>query len=216
MNARGMALVTGLVVLAAVALLAITAAGGMTLQRHQAANFQDHVRAEANADAARAAALAWLYSRADTDRQFDCVSGCFLPDAVRPAGDLPRSPEFLPAAWWQGHAHDAGSHPLTGEPVGFRGASDGAAHWLIEEAHFRRIDPDGNPQGIHGVGYYRVLARGTGRQGRSVAVTETIVARPWQGEYEPGRFSPDESLRRFCAQFGAELACSVLSWRMRR
>jgi type II secretory pathway pseudopilin PulG len=216
MKARGMALVSGLVVLAAISLLALTAAGGMALQQHQSANFLDRLRAEANADAALAAARAWLDSRADTDRQFDCVTGCFLPDEVRPPGELPRGPEFLPGAWWSRNAADAARDPLTRSLVPIGGAGVGEAHWLIEEIHFEALDPGQDGDAPRGVGYYRLLGRGSGRHARSVAVAEAIVARPWQGTYEPAWFPPERSLGDFCNQFEDSVPCGVLSWRMRR
>ena len=216
MKARGMALVSGLVVLAAVSLLALTAVGGMTLQQHQSANFLDRLRAEANADAALTTARAWLDSRADTDRQSDCVTGCFMPDEVRPPGTLPPSPEFLPGAWWGRQAADAAQDPLNGSPLPVGGAGVGKAHWLIEEVHFQVLDPDQSASTLHGVGFYRLLGRGTGRHARSVAVAEAIVARPWQGTYEAAMFPPDRSPGDFCNQFDDGVPCGMLSWRLRR
>ena len=62
MNCKGIALVTGLLILAAISLIGITAAGSMTMQRKQAANFHDKTVALANADVAESWAKAWLFS----------------------------------------------------------------------------------------------------------------------------------------------------------
>ncbi|MEJ2385682.1 MAG: PilX N-terminal domain-containing pilus assembly protein, partial [Xanthomonadales bacterium] len=195
MRSQGVALVTGLVILAAISLLAITAAGGLTLQRHQAANFQDRIRAESAADAAQSAALAWLYSRPDSDRQAGCIAACFLPDAIHAPGSLPVQPEFRSAEWWAEHAIPADRHPVSGEPGGVDVATGLEALWIVQEIHFDAIDPAGNEQQVEGLAYYRVLARGRGRQANTVAVSESIVARPWQGRYETAAYPPERALR---------------------
>ena len=63
MNSRGIALFTGLVLLAALSLLALTAASGTVLQRTMAANFQENSMALQNASIAASYARAWLNSR---------------------------------------------------------------------------------------------------------------------------------------------------------
>ena len=213
MRSQGVALVTGLVILAAISLLAITAAGGMSLQRHQAANFQDRMRARSAADTAQWAALAWLYSRPDSDRQIDCDTACFLPEAIHPAGALPAQPEFLSARWWNDHATPSDRHPVSGDAPGFRTTIGPGAAWIMQELHFEALDPTGNERNAGGVGYYRVLSRGAGRQAKTVAVTEAIVARPWHGAHEPAAYPPERPLRTFCAQFDSAPPCGVLSWR---
>ena len=75
------------------------------------------------------------------------------------------------------------------------------------------LDPTGNERNAGGVGYYRVLSRGAGRQAKTVAVTEAIVARPWHGAHEPAAYPPERPLRTFCAQFDSAPPCGVLSWR---
>lgn len=214
MRARGVALVSGLVLLAAVSLLALTAAGGMTLQRRQAANFQDRVRAEADADLAQAAALAWLYGRPETERQSGCVTGCFLPPAIRPPGGFPADAEFLGEGWWIENATRAPDHPLSGEPNGYAGVAASDARWLLAEIHYEPLDAESH--GVAGVGYYRVLTRATGRQPGTVAVTEAIVARPWDPAVAPLAYPPSQSLATFCAPFESSVPCGVLAWRTRR
>jgi Tfp pilus assembly protein PilX len=216
MKSRGVALVTGLVMLAAISILAITATGGMTLQHHQAANFQDRLRARSAAEAATWAALAWLYSRPDSDRQAGCSTSCFLPDAVHTPGALPPQPEFRPASWWSDHGITATAHPVSGEPVSFERTLARNARWVLQEIHFEFVDPNANSNAIEGLAYYRVLSRGTGRQVDTAVVTETLVARPWHGAFEPLAYPPEQALRSFCTQFGAELPCGMQSWRILR
>ena len=216
MKAQGVALVTGLVILAAISLLAITAAGGMTLQRHQAANFQDRVRARSATDTAQWAALAWLYSRPDSDRQSECSTACFLPEAIYSDGAIPSQAEFLSAAWWTDHATPADRHPVSGDPIELGTTTGSPAAWIIQEVYFEAIDPGGNEYGIEGIGYYRVLSRGTGRQANTVAVSESLVARPWRGAYETAKYPPEAALQAFCEPFNDKLPCGIQAWRVLR
>ena len=215
MNCRGMALVTGLVLLAAVALLAVTAAGSMTLQQQQAANFAGKHRAAENAVMAESYAIAWLFSRTDTERQPRCGENCLLPAGIQQDAEVPDHPEYESIAWWQNNATAAGRHPLSGEPVGY---SHSAAEslWLIEEVHYKPTQAQ-TSQGAHeGEAYYRIFSRGQGAHPGSTAVSETIVARPWGGNIVPLEFPPDRPLLEFCRQFDDDLACGIQSWRQRR
>ena len=214
MKTRGIALVSGLVLLAAVSLLALTAAGGMNLQRHQAANFVDRVRAEAGADFAQAAALAWLYSRAEVERESGCVTACLLPPAIRADESLPDGVEFLGDGWWSREATHASRHPVTGEPSGFFDLTAADSSWLLEEIRYEPLDPE--VAGVAGIGYYRLLCRATGRQPGTVAVSEAIVARPWGGAVSALTYPPSQTLAAFCAPFGPGVPCGVLAWRLRR
>lgn len=212
----GFALVLGLLLLAALSLLAVMAANGMVLQRRMAANFEDRERALANAGLATAAALAWLYSRADFEREAGCTDGCLLPPAVHDGGTLPERPEFESASWWRTNAVAAGSHPETGEPAGHLPSSGGSALWLLEEIHFQPLDPPPAGPDAAAAGFYRVLGRGSGRQAGSVAVSEAIVARPWQGDYRPADYPPPPGAESFCRQFDPSVPCGTLAWRQRK
>ena len=74
--------------------------------------------------------------------------------------------------------------------------------------------------GTQGVGYYRILARGTGMHPTSISVTESIVARPWGGDYLLSQYPPVSGPDTFCVQFEpdleAQLDCGQLAWRQRR
>jgi Tfp pilus assembly protein PilX len=216
MRPRGIALVSGLVLLAAVSVLAVTAAGALTLQRKQAGNFQDRLYAESQADLAHYAALAWLYSRPDSDRQADCTDPCFLPEGIRAPGALPAAAEFEPPAWWQANATLASRDPVTGDVAGLDVDTATNGRWIIGEIHYLPVDLATNRHGAAGLGYYRILGRGSGRQVNTLAVTEAIVARPWQGEHDPLAYPPARPVRDFCRQFENELPCGVLAWRTLR
>jgi len=207
-----MALLTGLVLMVAVSLLAVTAAGNMTLQQHQAANFSDRQLAFARADRARSWALAWLFSRPNEDREAACDTDCFLPPAIHQDVQVPDRPELMLHSWWLGNGVAAGAHPVdAGGGIQFT-TRDEAALWLVEEIHYA-ARPDTAP-GIEGVAYYRVFARGAADD--SVVVSESIVARPWGEAVTELAFPPTGPLSGFCAAIAEAVPCGQLAWRQRR
>jgi Tfp pilus assembly protein PilX len=213
---RGIALLMGLVLLAAISLLAVMAVNGMLLQRRMSGNFSVGSAALADATRATVAAQAWLNSRADIERETGCLDTCLLPVAIRGPGELPPHPEFESMAWWRAHATAVGTHPATNEPLR-PGATDAEPpRWVIEELHYVPITAPATEPLIEGIGYYRIFARGGGRGPASLAVTESIVARPWEGQIEPLPYPPDEPPGTFCRQFDAALPCGVQAWRQRR
>lgn len=216
MKERGIALLMGLVLLAAVSLLALMAANGMVLQRHMAANFGDKTRALAGATRATEAAKHWLYSRGNSERERDCVSGCYLPAGIHSPGKLPRNPEFESEDWWQYHAMAAGRHPGSGEPLDPDGNESSPPTWLMEELSYTPTETTGSEPPDTGVGYYRILARGQGARPGSVVVSETIVARPWGGEFDPLSYPNQGSPVAFCRQFDPAIDCGTQAWRQRR
>ena len=115
MKPGGFALLTGLLFLAALTLLVLIATGGMTMQRHQAANFQARAQALAHADLASSAALAWLLSRPDTERERDCRKDCLLPPGILNSDTVPSDVEFKTLSWWQANGHATDLHPTGGE-----------------------------------------------------------------------------------------------------
>lgn len=213
---RGIALLLGLLLLAALSLLAVIAAKGMLLQRHMAANFEDRERARAAAGLATTAARSWLFSRADYEREAGCEVGCLLPAAIHRHGEIPADPEYESAAWWRERAVAAGSHPDSGLPLGATPPDADPAYWLIEEVHFEPFGQPVDGPSVGGIGYYRILGRGQGRQTGSLTVTESIIARPWYGDYEPAEYPARSEPGSFCHQFDEAVACGTLAWRQRR
>ena len=216
MKPRGLALPVGLLLLAALSLLALTSASGTSLQRNMASNFQDRGLALNNAEAAAAWARAWLESRPDIDRESGCESGCVLPTGIRPSGELSDQPEFKSAAWWAANAIPAGYDPETAEPGDSADTGIEPARWIIEEFHYEPLDENDGNGSPGAVAWYRVLSRGTGLNPRSVAVTETIMTRPWEGVFETGEWPPRGPPGSFCGQFDELVECGVKAWRQRR
>ncbi len=218
---RGFVLIAGLVLLAAISLLSLVAASGMILQKHMASNFTQDAKALENSQFAMSLASAWLYSRANHEREEACTSDCLLPVAIHNPGEVPARAEFESGAWWRLNAVEAGINPITGETVvAWADAGSEPAYWILEELNFQSAAEGEFEDGTHGVGYYRILGRGTGVHPASVAVTESIVARPWGGDYLTNDFPALDQPKHFCAQFDPllypQLNCGRMAWRQRR
>ena len=221
MNMRGMALITGLLLLAAISLLALVGAAGMILQRHMASNFKHNSTAFQNADLASSEGQAWLFSRPNFERESNCVADCLLPIAIHPTSEIPLDIEHQSLAWWQLNAVEAGTDPATGlaaSPIQVDGSE--APLWIIEELHFQPVELAAPLESVQGVGYYRIFGRGSGGDARSVAVTESIVARPWGEGIVPSEYPQTENDVHFCRQldeFTQPLPdCGSMAWRQRR
>jgi Tfp pilus assembly protein PilX len=213
---QGIALLMGLVLLAAISLLVLMAANSMLLQSRMSANYGARGQALAMATRATAAAVSWLYSRPDPERERDCTSGCQLPQAVYGPGQLPRNPEFEGAAWWRSHAFAEGIHPATLEPLTAQLTETDPPMWVMEELGYVTLAEPGVEPEIDGIGYYRILARGKGGSPGSIAVVESIIARPWYGDFSPLPYPPGQPRTRFCDQFSPVLPCGTQAWRQRR
>ena len=216
MNNRGIALLTGLILLASISLLALVTASGTVLQRNMAGNFEDKALALQNASIATGFAAAWLNSRPIISREAGCLSNCILPAGIHNAGELPARPEFESSAWWEAHAIEAGFNPLTTESIATSDSGFEPARWVIEEIHYQPTGETRGENAAEGVAYYRVLGRGSGRTNRTVAVTEAIYARPWEGDFEAGAYPQDGPPNDYCLQFDRKYDCGKLSWRQRR
>lgn len=213
MNHRGIALITGLVLLAAVSLLAVLAASGTLLQRNMAANFKEGSIALENAAVAASFARAWLNSQPASAREADCIEKCVLPIGIRDNGELPDNPEFEGAGWWRENGYPAGYNPATASTLGDADLATRSAYWLIEEVYFQKALEQ---QSLANTGYYRILSRGEGRKSNHVAVVEIITAKPWDANSSPTGFPPAGPGHDYCRQFSQQQPCGVLSWRRRR
>lgn len=216
MNCRGMALILGLLLLAALSSLALASMNDMVMQRRMTANSSHQAQALTSADRAAAAARAWLDSRADIEREAGCSADCLLPPAIHGPGELPQHPEFESLAWWQAQAVRAGTHPETSESLGPALDYPEASWWIMEELRYLPLPDTARAPAAAGVGYYRIYARGTGPSPGSAAVTESIVARPWEGEFEPLEYPRGASEGSFCRQFEPTVPCGMQAWRLRR
>lgn len=221
MNQQGVALIAGLALLAALSLLGLVATSGMILQRHMASNYQENKLALENAAIASSFATAWLFSRANYERQGNCILNCILPVAIHNTGEIPAGAEFQGSSWWQLNGIEAGANPESGETmVSNPGSGANPPRWILEELHFELAQiPDGESP-FDGVGYYRILSRGTGTREEKVAITESIVARPWGDRYQLDSYPPGPDASGFCLQFAEQTEdsfdCGQMAWRQRR
>jgi Tfp pilus assembly protein PilX len=221
MNQRGIALLAGLVLLASISLLALMAASGMIMQKQLASNFRQDMKALENSGIATSYASSWLYSRPKHERDAGCSSDCVLPVAIRSVSEIPAAAEYESAAWWRDNGVEAGTNPATGEKiVSYEDSGSEPPRWIIEELHYQSLAGSGFEDGTEGLAYYRILGRGAGVHPASIAVTESIVARPWGGDYQLNEFPPGHMLTDFCAQFDdptiPPFNCGPLTWRQRR
>ncbi len=218
---RGITLLTGLVLLAAISLLALVATSSMVLQLRMAGNFEDKQLALQNSSLAVIQGEGFLYSIGHDGRAPECQVGCFnlpLSAIIHPPLDVPAFPEYEDPNWWRSKAVDAALDPLSGmrvESASAKGADP--PRFLIEEVYFDpltgvSVAADAPP--VKGIGYYRVLGRGSGQGAAAVAVTESIVARPWQADALPGAGIRDAN--EFCAGFRPWYDCGRMAWRQRR
>ena len=178
-----------------------------------AGNFIDDALALREADLAEAEAQAWLFSQTDVQREPGCITGCLLPPGIVAPEALPERPEFAPAAWWHAHGIPVGFNLLTGEQRAVPAGGSEPARWVMSEIHFEPTGAAPADPAAAGFGYYRIFSRGAGRLAGSVAVSESIVARPWQGEFQAGTWPPSSNAASFCAQFSGNYPCGRLSWR---
>ncbi len=221
MKQRGVALITGLVLLAVLSLFALVATSGMILQRHMASNYQENKRALENSAIASSFATAWLFSRANHEREKACISDCVLPVAIHQASEIPADAEHLGLSWWQSNGVAVGINPESGESTGDNPASGADPPlWILQELHFKAAENSDDENSFEGVGYYRILSRGTGTRAGKIAVTESIVAKPWGGDYQLDVFPPGPEGGDFCLQFAGQIEedhdCGRLAWRQRR
>jgi Tfp pilus assembly protein PilX len=218
---RGIALIAGLVLLASISLLALMAASGMIMQKHMASNFRQDMKALENSGIATSYASSWLYSRPVHERDAACSTNCVLSVAIRSSREIPTAAEYESAAWWRDNGIEAGTNPSTGEKiVSYEDSGSEPPRWIVEELHYQSLAESGFEDGTKGLVYYRILGRGAGLHPSSIAVTESIVARPWGGDYELNAFPPGHEPADFCAQFNhpaiPSFNCGRLAWRQRR
>lgn len=218
-HSRGIALIAGLLLLASMVVLALAVATGMLLERRMAGNFGDGQLALQRAQLADRWAGYWLESRPADPLGPDCVDDCGPTPPIFQTGQLPPYPEFEDEAWWQLHGAVAGVDPGSGAVrMDYSLPATAAPRWIIEELHFEPLEgivtEPGDPEPT--VGYYRLLARGSGRFPGSIAVTETIIARPWGAGLRPAPYPPAADEPWFCDPVPEAVPCGRVAWRRRR
>ena len=214
-RSRGFALIAGLMLMASMVVLSLAIATGILMEQRMAGNFSDGQLALGRAQLAQSWAEYWLYGQAVDPLGLECSPDC-AGAPIHQQGTLPPSPEHEDPEWWHLNGQAAGIEPVSGlvhMDYSLPGTDD--AYWLIEELHSQFLD-DQNPASESEeprLAYYRILARGTGRWPGSVAVTESVFARPWVDSLEPMLFPPPEGSEWLCESLAPGIDCGRMSWR---
>jgi Tfp pilus assembly protein PilX len=217
----GVALLAGLLMMAAISLLALTATSSMIMQQRMAGNFADDQHAFKAALFAVSQGEHFVLNLDHGNRQTSCLENCFsapLGNIIHPGNGLPANPEFEDVDWWNTSGTVADIDPVTGDDTdNLWDFSSETPRFLIQELYFDDLSTTTPGEGaptIEGIAYYRILGRGQGLGPAAVAVTEAIVARPW---LNPDLLNPDDQIGDdLCADFESWYHCGRMSWRQRR
>jgi hypothetical protein len=179
-----------------------------------AQNLENHINSRQAAAFAIRWGEAWLLSRPGSERPPGCETGCDSDDVVRSTGSIPYPLEQSTRSWWDSAAHEAGTDPQTGVSLSPGVGPDVTPpRWFIEEIHHQAVTVDDS---VLDIGFYRIVAHGSGPYDRHITISEAIVARPWGIGVTAVPFPPDATLSQFCAAFSAEIPCGRLAWRLHR
>lgn len=184
---KGLALLLSLAILAGLSLLALLAANSMVHQKQMAANHADNELARLSSRSAVIYGERFLMALPGNTRRENCLADCFdeaMEHEIHPAGGFPEPPEFQPDSWWLQWASADADSPLSSWKLPGRQGPQ----FLIEELKFQPIDISRDPGEapvINGVGYYRVMGRGTGQGNKTTRVAESILAKPWHTGEDP-------------------------------
>lgn len=218
---QGMALLAGLVIMAAISLLALVATASMIQQIRMAANFSDRQQARLSATAAVLQGESFIFGLDHDQRLPGCTDQCFqapLNHVIHYPAELTAFPEYQDSSWWSMWSTEIGTDPLGGSSTAESwNFGTQAPRYLIEEIHFENASnlPElSGAEPLNGIAYYRVLGRGQGRGPAAVAVSEAIVARPWLDGPTTDSVTPVNA--GFCAAFLPLYDCGRMAWRERR
>ena len=217
-RSRGIALIAGLLLMGSMVLLSLAIATSVLLERRAAAGFGDNQLAQNRAQLGLRWGEYWLFSLAEDPLDPACETECDSTPLFA-QGLLPADPESQNIEWWKLNARVAGIEPISGQvrlDYTLPGVED--AFWLIEEVHSQALENVATGPGFlpPRLSYYRIFGHGSGKQPGSVAVTESIIARPWIGTLQPSRFPPTFDAPNFCDQVPEDVPCGRLAWRKRR
>jgi Tfp pilus assembly protein PilX len=200
-----MVLLLCMIFLTAMMLLGLSASTDTILQSQLSSNLQETERARQNAQTTLIWAEQWLL-KLESPLPENCESPC-NPLPISSTGILPPDAEFKPYSWWQEVAYEAGTEPT--EPRSETSVNNTSANnplWLIEAIHSIPAAQDGSTD-LHV--WYRILARGSGRAGKVVAVVESLVVRPWPLVEPTEKLATQDS--GIC--FDQAENCGRVSWR---
>jgi Tfp pilus assembly protein PilX len=196
---KGSALLLSLILLVAFTLLGVSLASAYQLQQRVQTNQERASSAMHAANSALAEAERWLFGQTIETRPVACALACAADRPVWVQLQIPANVQQLDRAWWQTHGQSSAS-------------SAGERHWLIEELLPPGPVPDPSKAPT---GYYRVVAMGSDDNGIALAVTESLVVRPWVDVPNQSPTSPGSLVNHFCGETGID-PCGRVSWRQLR
>ncbi|MGD9020557.1 MAG: hypothetical protein PVF46_02080 [Lysobacterales bacterium] len=203
----GMALLLCLLFLTALTLLGLSAASETVMQDRLAGNLQENAQARQSALAAQDWAEGWLLGHGET-APAPCARPC-TGLIIHAPGTLPPHPETEDQAWWLANGTEAGLDPVSGVRQATLSVDSATRPaWLIEALHEESLT---GASGTETQAWYRILARGSGRTGKGVAVVESIVTRPWRAGAAPGAATHGP-----CPGFDSSYQCARVAWRTLR
>jgi hypothetical protein len=211
----GATLLLALLLLSALGLLALVAAGEAVLQQRLAANDGVQAAQRVAADSALVWAESWLLGLDPSVRPQPHDPDCANCEVLYASSDVPAAPEFESADWWQTQGYPDGHDPVTGLPVTHRGIPDATARFIIEELEFRPADPA--VADSHDTSFYRIIARApAGVLGGEPVVVASILARPWGEASWRNDFPATTDRAGFCRGPDIHGPCGRLAWQQRR
>jgi hypothetical protein len=204
---HGAVLLICLMLLAAVSLFGLAAASDHLLNEKISKNQVETAAVAGLANSALEWGESWLLGIPGDQRPVACDTHCGIGDVIRAPGFHGPSPELHDEDWWRVHAFAAGTDPQTGAAV----KQTGPAFWLIEEIHHQPAQSEASPKPE--TGWYRVLGRSAETATGTLAVTESILARPWGNAAWTNGFPPIASGPGFCYLQKPPSPCGRAGWR---
>lgn len=196
---RGSALFLSLILLIAFTLLGTSLAAAYQMQQRVQSNQERVASATQAANAALAEAERWMFEQVADRPPVACSEFCSSDNPVWVHLHVPADIQHLDQTWWQAHAQASN-------------AGSGNGHWLIAEleAPGAEMDPLQTPTGL-----YRVLALASDQHGVALAVTESILVRPWMDPPPAESLPSGRPVERFCRETG-RYPCGRVAWRQLR
>jgi hypothetical protein len=177
------------------------------MQDRLAGNLRETGQARQSALMAQDWAEGWLLGHGE-NAPVPCALPC-VGLVIHAGGTLPPRPGIEDFSWWLANGMEAGVDPVSGERLDTLSVDSATPPmWVIETLH--QVTP-ASASGIETQAWYRILARGSGRSGRGVAVVESIVTRPWRPSATPGVV-----IEGPCPGFDSSYKCQRVAWRALR
>lgn len=206
----GAVLLVCLMLLAATSLLGLAAASDHLLNEKMSKNQVEAAEAERQAGIAMAWGESWLFGIPGDQKPSPCFPPCPAGSVIWAKGVLGSAIEYRDEEWWRANALTAGVDPISGTPI----MPGGLAFWLVEEIHSQPAQTGENA--VPEITWYRLTARSGDTPNGALAVTESILARPWGDVNWKNGFPATGTSPGFCFGFEPPVPCGRKAWRRAR